>query len=147
MRKELYKAIIEAVSTVDEIKHIDLWNRNVEYIEVDEAFEMPAVFVEFTPVNWQRLTGRNLEWKGSGTVNLHIVTEWHGSAAAGSAEMDENLAAFDLAEKIHAVLEGLTGHHYRDLSLIQTQTNHNHEEIFENIETYKVNYKRYLNDE
>lgn len=75
------------------------------------------------------------------------MTQWHGSAAAGSDEMEENLAAFDLAGKIHNVLEGLTGTHYRDLSLIQTQTNHNHEEIFENIETYKVHYKRYLSDE
>ena len=41
----------------------------------------------------------------------------------------------------------LTGTNYRDMSLVQTQTNHNHEEIFENIETYKVHYKRYLNDE
>ena len=147
MRKELYKAIIEAVSEVEEIRHIDLWNKNVEYIEVDEPFPMPAVFVEFTPVNWQRLAGPVQEWKGTGNVNLHIVTQWHGSAAAGSDEMEENLAAFDLAEKIHNALEGITGTNYRDMSLVQTQTNHNHEEIFENIEIYKVHYKRYLNEE
>lgn len=76
-----------------------------------------------------------------------LVTQRHGSAAAGSDEMEENLAAFDLAEKIHNALEGLTGSNYRDMSLVQTQTNHNHEEIFENIETYKVHYKWYLNDE
>lgn len=81
------------------------------------------------------------------TVSIHIVTQWHGSAAAGSDEMEENLAAFDLAEKIHNALEGLTGTYYRDMSLVQTQTNHNHEEIFENIEIYKVHYKRYLSDE
>lgn len=147
MRKELYKAIIERLSTIDEIKHIDLWNRNVEFIEEDTAFPMPAVFIEFTSINWQRLTGRELEWKGTGNVNLHIVTEWVGSAAAGSDELETNLAALDLADRIQDMLEGMTGIHYRDMGLIQTQTNHNHEQIYENIEVYKVTYKRYLKND
>lgn len=147
MRKELYKAIIECLSAIEEIKHIDLWNRNVEFVEEDSAFPMPAVFIEFTPITWQRLTGRELEWKGTGNVNLHIVTEWIGSAAAGSEELETNLAALDLADRIHEALEGLTGTYYRDLGLTQTHTNHNHEQIYENIEVYKVTYKRCLNND
>ena len=49
--------------------------------------------------------------------------------------------------KISVLYPLLTGTNYRDMSLVETQTNHNHEEIFENIEIYKVHYKRYLNDE
>lgn len=147
MRKELYKAIIESLSAIDEIKHIDLWNRNVEFIEEDSAFEMPAVFIEFAPINWQRLSGRDRIWKGSGNVNLHIVSEWHGSAAAGSEELETNLAALDLADKIHDALEGMSGTQYRDMALVQTQTNHNHEDIYENIEVYNVRYNRLLNDD
>ena len=144
MRKELYKDIIESLKEVSEVKHIDLWNQNVEFLQEDPAFARPAVFVEFSPVNWQRVTGTKLEWKGTGELKLHLVSDWTGSAAAGSPEMDANLSVFDLAAKIHERIEGLTGDRYRSLTLQQTMTNHNHEEIIENIEIYKVNYMMIL---
>lgn len=142
MRKELYKDIIESLKEIEEVRHIDLWNQNVEFLEEDPAFGRPAVFIEFGPVSWSGLTGPNQEWKGTGEVRLHIVSDWQGSAAAGSNEMEANLAVFDLAAKIHREIEGLTGQEYRNLTMIQTQTNHNHEEIIENIETYRANYIR-----
>ena len=30
------------------IKHVDLWNNNVEFIEEDEVWARPAVFIEFS---------------------------------------------------------------------------------------------------
>ena len=47
MRKELYKALCERLKTVDNVKHIDLWNNNVEFIEQESAWQRPAVFIEF----------------------------------------------------------------------------------------------------
>ena len=37
------------------IKHIDLWNHNVEFIEQEENWERPAVFVEFCPIRWNAI--------------------------------------------------------------------------------------------
>ena len=37
---------------VPEVKHVDLWNHNVEFIEQETPWERPAVFVEFGEVVW-----------------------------------------------------------------------------------------------
>lgn len=46
MRKELYRMLCRELKAIDLIKHIDLWNHNVEFIEQEENWERPAVFVE-----------------------------------------------------------------------------------------------------
>ena len=148
MRKELYQDLIAALKLIKDendqpkIKHIDLWNQNVAFISEDESWPMPAVFIEFGQIDWKPLNGPQKSWTGTGTVMLHIVTEWQGSAADGSSEMDGNLECWSLAEEIQQKVEGGCGNSYRNISLQQTLTNHNHEDIVENIEIYKVNLQR-----
>lgn len=65
MRKELYRLLCSELKAIDLIKHIDLWNHNVEFIEQEENWERPAVFVEFCLYSGMRLfpvwnTGQNL---------------------------------------------------------------------------------------
>lgn len=144
VRKELYNDITMVLQQLNNvpIKRIDLWNENVYFVEQEQAFPMPAVFVEFGAIEWEMHKGPKLSWRGKGTVRIHIVTPWCGSAEDGAVEREANLAYWDLAEQIHAKLEGLTGEDYHNLSLIQTLTNHNHEDIVENIEVYKVMFDR-----
>ena len=146
-RKKLYSDIINALQSIEDnpIKRIDLWNENVYFIEQEEAFPMPAVFVEFGEIDWEIHKGARLSWRGKGTVKIHIVTPWIGSAQAGATEQEDNLAYWDLAQKIQYELEGLHDDStYHGMSLLQTLTNHNHEDIVENIEVYKVVFEREL---
>lgn len=163
MRKELYKAICERLellymttggdhavvergADVPEgwerlIRHIDLWNHNVEFIEQEEQWERPAVFVEFPafrvmPVKVKPVV-RGVDYRAEPTVNLHVVTDWSGSCSAGSPFREESLRVFDILESIHSVLFGLEGDTFSRFHLAGCQTNHNHEEIIENIETYQ----------
>ena len=80
MRKELYQALkdrlsrlivadgcqialaseerikqLEEAGTPPEkaVKHVGLWNRQVEFIEQEAPFPMPAVFVEFGRISWR----------------------------------------------------------------------------------------------
>ena len=47
MRKELFNAIKEKLAIdVPAVKHVALWNHNVEFIEQEDGWERPAVFVE-----------------------------------------------------------------------------------------------------
>ena len=47
-RLRLYTDIVMAMrSKVPEIKTFDLWNRQVEFMQEDTAFECPALFIEF----------------------------------------------------------------------------------------------------
>lgn len=136
MRKELYNMICQRLKLVDDgaIKHIDLWNNNVDFIEQEEAWERPAVFVEFMPITWNVVKGS--EYRADAEVRLHVVTDWSGSAADGSVFKEESLEVLDLSKKIHQVLSGMSGENFRRFDLRQTVTNHNHEEIVENVEVY-----------
>lgn len=131
MRKELYDAIKAKIAgDVPEVKHVDLWNHNVEFIEQEEGWERPAVFVEFGTIVWSPL--KSNAYRGKGTVNVHLVTDW----TEGGQE-----AAFALSQKVSVALDGLDGETFGGMALAETATNHNHEEILESIDTYAVRYQ------
>ena len=147
MRKEFYLAVSERLLSIEgsPIKHMDLWNNNVEYIEQETDWPRPAVFVEFRPVMWERMTTRGAnEYQARAEVRLHIVTDWQGSASSDCGEEArlEAIGALDLSERIHAALLGLTGEHFGDVEIRATLTNHNHEELIENVEVYDVTFVR-----
>ena len=158
MRKELYKDICDNLRTlyrlpdgeivriinVDEvpdnaervIKHIDLWNHNVEFIEQEESWSCPAVFVEFSPIKWKEIVP-GMEYRAEPFVQLHIVTDWKGSSSDSSELSEEALTIFDLPEIIHSALSLMGGSKYLAFDLIESHTNHNHEDVLENIEVYQ----------
>lgn len=130
MRNELFEAVKARLNArVPEIRHIDLWNHNVEFIEQEEGWERPAVFIEFDTISWSPYVGGG--YRGLGTVRLHLVTDWH----EGGQE-----AAFTLSEKVRKALDGLEGDRFGGFALMETSTNHNHEDILESIESYAVRY-------
>ena len=118
------------------IKHIDLWNHNVEFIEQEENWERPAVFVEFQPIQWNAIQP-GAEYRAEPLVSLHVVTDWQGSSAADSEWRDKSLEEFELLEEIHKLLKLLDGETFLEFDLVGSSTNHNHDELLENIETYQ----------
>lgn len=143
MRKQLYLAVIERLKTIvnesgePTLKHFDLWNQNVAFIEQESIFPMPAVFIEFLPIDWKTLGGG----VQSATIGfrLHIVTATPGSAADGSTYQPDALQLFDLLDDVHHALSGFRGSHFRQLQRTSSHTNHNHEELIESIESFSVN--------
>lgn len=148
MITELYEKITEALRNVGGcpglIHHIDLWNQNVEFIDQDDPWDRPAVFVEFGEIIWDALKGPENYMKGKGEVLLHIVTDWKGSAADGSPAREETLEDYDLVNLVYQKMMGLRGTTFRNVNLYRTLVNHNHQEILENIEVYQVTYERRL---
>lgn len=138
MRKELYNKLCEELKRVGDgvIKHIDLWNHNVEFIEQEENWERPAVFVEFCPIQWNPIVA-GVEYRAAPLVKLHIVTDWAGAANEGSELKEAALEVFDLPELIHRQLACIGGENFLEFDLVESQTNHNHEDIVENIEVYQ----------
>lgn len=143
MRKQLYLAVIERLKTIvnesgePTLKHFDLWNQNVAFIEQESIFPMPAVFIEFLPIDWKTLGGG----VQSATIGfrLHIVTATPDSAADGSTYQPDALQLFDLLDDVHCALSGFRGSHFRQLQRTSSHTNHNHEELIESIESFSVN--------
>jgi hypothetical protein len=106
------------------IKHIDLWNHNVEFLDQEVPWARPAVFIEFVPFKWAQIVP-GVEYRAQPLINLHVVTDWTGA--------DTDAGHFRLLDKIHALVAGLCGNTFMEFDIYSSATNHNHEDIVENI--------------
>ena len=50
----------------------------------------------------------------------------------------------DVADEIQKVIDGLAGEKFHALHLAETYTNHDHEEIVESVEVYKLRCVRHI---
>lgn len=148
MRKRLYEFLINLLEgVVDQhgsriIKHIDLWNMNVEYAEIDGIFATPAVFIEFHEVKYESFNGpAGTLQKGDINFSLHIVTQSIATSDAGSSTQQIALEFFDIIDAIHAHLNQKSNPGIGSLRRILSQTNHNHGQLLESIETYTTMLK------
>ena len=61
MRKLIYLSLIDRLKRLTDeagqpaLRHFDLLNEQVEFIEQEEPFDTPAVFVASRPVRWTTL--------------------------------------------------------------------------------------------
>ena len=126
MRKELYEKLKERLENVEAVKYVALWNHNVEFIEQEDPWERPAVFIEVQPLEWRCVVPCR-EYHAVVTVRLHIVYDWN----------DKGMNDFDLGGDIAQAVIGLEGDSFSGLEPVGSATNHNHEEIVEDVDTYQ----------
>lgn len=99
MRRFLYLSLIERLKQLTDrdgkpvIRTFDLWNEQISFLEQEEPFDAPAVFIEFRPVKW---TGGGTQ-TADVTLRLHIVTPWKGSSREGGGFQQQALERFRLA--------------------------------------------------
>ena len=60
MRKQIFKAIAEAVAAVPGVAFVDLWNNQVQTLNGGAAFPFAAVFIEFEAVEWKQQNMRSV---------------------------------------------------------------------------------------
>ncbi len=137
MRQDLYDRITEKLGELEDVRHIDMWNRNIEFLDEETPWERPAVFIEILPVRWRKIESR-VEYRCNPAVRLHIVTDWY----AGSEGKPGTGNMFDLPARIHEKIAGLDGEHFYGLDLTESDTNHDHGEILEMIEIYECEASR-----
>lgn len=151
MISELYTALTSALKNIKDgegedaprlVKHIDLWNQNVAFIEEESPWPRPAVFIEFGEISWSPLGGARKLLSGTCPVILHVVTDWKGGTADGDATMAASVASMDLSERIGAEVLKTTGNSFHNIRLVSSIPNHNHEDIIESIERYAITIER-----
>lgn len=111
------------------IKHIGLWNRQVEFIGEEIPFNLPAIFIEFGEMAWQHESGG--AQFAPVMITLHVLT---GAVVEGSAN---DLFHLDLLDKINICLHGMRSSSMGSLTRVSSQPCHDHEEILDNIEVFK----------
>lgn len=129
MRKQLFNAIKTALTASGTgINHVGLWNENMYYIEQEQAFGMPAVFVEFDNDDWQQV--KDTTFRCRSQFSLHILTNYNQESDA--------IEALDLCERIQAIVNTIENTaDFGNLQLAQSTFNHSHEDILELVETYQ----------
>jgi len=134
MRKQLYLALCEMLRKCPDVNHVSLWNHNIEELEREKTYSLPAVFIEFTPFKWQQ--GGQGTKKSSIQINLHIVTKTLADPDPDSPFLDEALAGFDIIEQVINSVQGNGGEGFNRLQHVETIPDHNHDEIQHDVEAF-----------
>ena len=140
MRKELFNDLSAKLLSINEsgkaktdnseasyFKTIKLYNRQVEFVEQGEVFDVPAVFIEIQPIKHAGGTG-----KGIHTLNviLHVVNSYTTD--------EDRLNNFDLLDNLPHFLK--SGSH--PFINTESDTNNDHEELVEDVESYSISLLR-----
>ena len=96
-KKDVYNFIREKLLEIQDVKTVRLYNRQIEKLSEESTFELPSVFFEFM----------DLEYKAKGKGTQEADTNIRLYVCLQSLETEE-LAIFDLMEKIQSKIQGLT---------------------------------------
>ena len=141
MIKQLYTdiqtrlAAIKNADTTDLLKHFDLWNQQVNFIEEETPFLLPAVFVEIMPIQWQQLS--NGYQQAEVTIRLHIVSQWLAQTAKYNPAQSAALDYLDIPAKVFNAMHRFSITNSNQFVRVSSVVNHNHERYVDSVEEYK----------
>lgn len=131
LRHSILQALTEALTNIG-IQHVDVWNHNVEFIDQEQAWHRPAVFVEFGDMLWEHVKQGERRTKFS--LTLHLVCDYNTQA--------DILQQWELAEEVSTAVCNLSsdgdGSSFCISALQSTSTNHNHEDLVEELLSFNV---------
>ena len=114
MRAEIYKAIKTALKSNkndgNEVQYVGLWNNEIENIQGNIAFPLPAVFVEFETIEWEQ-GGLNMR-TGDVAIRLHIITVAQMPWVNNETEENRDIEYLELINKINRKIQGLEGDNF-----------------------------------
>lgn len=143
MRTLLYETLKARLTGMGDILHIALWNQQVTFLEEEEPFELPAVFIEFAPLEWtfkdKSLTDGWTLLCTDARLTLHVLTPATWTDAQTLTFLDNfpgRLAGLEA--------EGENIVSFERFMHVASTTNHDHGEIIESLETFAFRaYKTY----
>ncbi len=128
MTTTIYKTLCERLSAAGiGIQYISLWNNNTAQMSAEAAFGMPAVFIEFLPVEWKQL--QNGVRSAETHIVLHILQESVATSEHGGQYQDIALERLVFFEKINACVQGLSGEKFNTFMLVTSELDHDHDSI------------------
>ena len=141
MLDSLYQDLSAAIlSIVDDnnnpvFRHIDLWNQQVEYIEKEQPFDTPALFIEFSTIDWQQQLQAAQD--APIEITIHIVTrDLANSAHYFASDGAQQLSHLALPNILFAAIHNTHGTNYGPLVRVRSIPNHNHEHFIDQQEVY-----------
>jgi len=134
MITDFYKALQAHIEQEYPGIWIDLWNDQLNHMSEEDPFPFPAVFIEFEPIPWERLSGAK---RGKLTMRVHFVQESYNGSHNKSKNQLNALNILENAEDFDTFLDGYSTPFCTPLSGISTEFDHNHNSIIDTIQVYE----------
>jgi hypothetical protein len=135
---EIYKLIRSVEGKV----YIDIFNQQYRTPEKKATWQMPAVFIEFVPINWD---GENSGCKtaSNARIKLHCVEQKISDTSDLDLIEDEEaqnkaLEAFNFIGRVHKAVQGKAAGKYGKFDKVNEIPDHNHKGMIVEIIEYKA---------
>lgn len=115
--KDIYLELAEKINdAIPEIKHIDLWHNQVNFLEEEHSFQAPAVFLEFRATSTDDLSTKvqNLNMQ----VNVYLFFETFLDSDFKGYNKTAAVAFLDTLTKLHKLLHGSSGENWSEMRRI-----------------------------
>ncbi len=146
MRKEIYETIKSRLAelTADDISvqlHVGLWNEQLTNIEEEMAMALPAVLVEFEPVQWaQRASSQSQT--GRQRITLHILIGTMHEDVIEFLWGDSVPDIFEIADLVVDRLVGVGGTRFNRLMSVASELDHDFDQIIHLREAFECEVVR-----
>lgn len=146
MRSKIYHVLESALLSIKDdegnsiIQHVSVWNNQLAFAEEEQPFYTPAVFIEFSPINWKAQTRGVIDAEVD--IALHFVTD------SRMGKWSDSLEAFDLIDQVPSVLARLqnAGEKFTisPFTRISSTSDHDFDELQDNIEVYRTHIQKVI---
>lgn len=150
MRKEIYETIKRRLAelTADDTSvqlHVGLWNEQLSNMEEDTAISLPAVLVEFEPVQWaQRASSQSQT--GRQRITLHILIDTMHEDVVEFLWGDSVPDIFEIADLVVDRLVGVGGTRFNRLMPVASELDHDFDQIIHLREAFECEVVRRKNN-
>lgn len=101
-------------ANIAEIKTVDLWREQVQFMADEHPFKSPAVFFAYRMLegknNGEKLQDLRLQ------VDIYLFYETFADTSRGAKKQNKALDFLDLLTKINACFHGTAGNYYSEMS-------------------------------
>jgi hypothetical protein len=114
---ELYKEIAEKITAnIEQIKWVDLWHEQVNYLTEELPFPTPAVFIGFN-TNGIDNNGKLVQ-QCNVQLDLWLFYETFTDTYDSSLNQDDAMEFLERLTELHALFHGKSGEHYSEMRRI-----------------------------
>ena len=118
MFKEFYQTIADRLQTqIPDIKTIEPFNKQIENEKTEKPFRFPAVFFEFTNLNFRS--------EATGTQKIDTEFELH----VATSDLRPNFELWDLCETISIALQNFSGDNFSDITQRNAIPDNDHDRV------------------
>lgn len=130
-KKALYDAIKTKVNGISGFHFTDLWNDQVSREAVEDPIRYPAIFVEFTSIEWETSIGSNIGvQRGSLEVVFRIVFKTLDK---------ENDFVFEKVDEFYKEMQGFGGECFSSFNRSSEEQDTDYDNVIVWLQSYETN--------